>query len=50
MTAEELLAIRGTQEFEQELRRQALVMAEHRRKYPDEFMEPDWEWLDRYWK
>ena len=51
MTAEELLVIRGTPEFEAELRRQAMATAEADRKngYPNRF-EPDWEWLDRYWK
>ena len=51
MTAEELLAIRGTPEFEAELERQAFATAEHDRRngYPNRF-EPDWEWLDRFWK
>lgn len=50
MTAEELLAIRGTPAFDEELRRQMEVVAEHHRKHPEELMEPDWEWLDTVWK
>lgn len=41
MTAEELLAIRGTPEFEAELRRQMQALAEHQRKHPDELMALD---------
>ena len=50
MSAEELLAIRGTPEFRAELQRQAVLLREHRRKYPDNYPEPDWEWLDTVWK
>lgn len=51
MTAEELLAIRGTPEFEEEYRRQLLAIAEHdRRNNFADRMEPDWEWLEKVWK
>lgn len=51
MTAEELLAIRGTPEFEIEYKRQLTAIAKHDREsnFADR-MEPDWEWLDKVWK
>jgi len=51
MTAEELLAIRGTPEFDVEYRRQMKVIAEHdRRSGNSDRMPIDWEWLDKVWK
>ena len=41
MTAEELLAIRGTPEFEVEYRRQAESLAEHQRRHPEELFPLD---------
>ncbi len=41
MTAEELLAIRGTPEFEVDLRRQIELLAEHQRKHPEELLPLD---------
>jgi len=43
LTAEELLAIRGTPEFEAEYRRQAVAVAEHdSRAGKVDRLEPDW--------
>jgi hypothetical protein len=51
MTATELLAIRGTPEFEVEYRRQLAAVAEHDRKTGNaERLPIDWEWLDKVWK
>jgi hypothetical protein len=51
MTAEELLAIRGTPEFEVEVRRQMLAIAEHdRRLKPENRFPIDWEALDKVWQ
>ncbi len=50
MTAEELLAIRGTPAFEAELRRQMESLAEHQRAHPEELLLVDesdmvpWHW------
>jgi hypothetical protein len=51
MTAEELLAIRGTPEFEIEFRRQMAAIAEHDRSTTNADQWPiDWELLDKVWK
>ena len=51
MTAEELLAIRGTTAFDKEIQRQMRAIAEHDRKNKHaDYMEPDWAWLDKVWK
>ena len=51
LTASELLAIRGTPEYDSEIRRQMQAIAEHdRRNGHADYMEPDWEWLDTVWK
>jgi hypothetical protein len=51
LNAEELLALRGTPEFEVEFRRQMLAIAESDRKVKPENQFPvDWEALDRVWQ
>lgn len=51
MTADELLAIRGTPEFEVEYRRQLSIVAEHDRgNHFADHLEPDWESLDKTWR
>lgn len=51
MTAEELLAIRGTPQFDAEFKRQLTAIAEHdRRNKNADHLEIDWEWLDKAWK
>ena len=41
MTAEELLAIRGTAAFDEEYGRQGERLAEHQRMHPEELLEVD---------
>jgi hypothetical protein len=51
MTVEELFAIRGTQEFDVEYRRQLDAIAAHdRRNNGADRMPIDWEYLDKVWK
>jgi hypothetical protein len=51
LAAEELLAMRGTPEFEIEFRRQMLAIAEHdRRMKPEDRFPLDWEAIDKVWK
>jgi hypothetical protein len=51
LSVEELLALRGTPEFETEFRRQRLYLAEHDRlTKPEDRFPVDWEAIDKVWK